>query len=75
MTKPAPHRIAIAGASGRMGQMLIEAVSASTDCLLTGALDVAASPAVGLDAAAFAGRSSGVLISSDIRQGLKDSRV
>ncbi len=75
MTKPAPHRIAVAGASGRMGQMLIEAVSASTDCLLTGALDVAASPAVGLDAAAFAGRSSGVLISSDIRQGLKDSRV
>ena len=68
-------RIAIAGASGRMGQMLIEAVNASGDCLLTGALDVAASPAIGLDATAFSGRSSGVLISADIRDGLKNSRV
>lgn len=58
-----------------MGQMLIEAVNASTDCLLTGALDMPASPALGLDAAAFSGRASGVLISSDIRQGLKNSRV
>ena len=70
-----PYRIAIAGASGRMGQMLIEAVSASDDCVLTGALDVPSSPAVGLDAAAFAGRTSGVLIHSDLRQGLQDSRV
>ena len=70
-----PHRIAIAGASGRMGQMLIEAINASDDCLLTGALDVTSSPAVGQDAAAFAGRASGVLIHSDLRQGLRDSRV
>ena len=70
-----PYRIAIAGASGRMGQMLIEAVSASDDCVLTGALDVPSSPAVGLDACAFAGRTSGVLIHSDLRQGLQDSRV
>jgi 4-hydroxy-tetrahydrodipicolinate reductase len=69
------HRIAVAGASGRMGQMLIEAVSASTDCRLTGALDVLSSPSLGLDAAAFAGRVSGVLINSDLRQGLKDSGV
>ena len=70
-----PHRIAIAGASGRMGHMLIEAVNASADCLLTGALDVASSPAVGQDACAFSGRSSGILIHSDLREGLKDSRV
>ncbi|MDD3938123.1 4-hydroxy-tetrahydrodipicolinate reductase, partial [Rhodoferax sp.] len=70
-----PHRIAIAGASGRMGHMLIEAVNASTDCLLTGALDVASSPAVGQDACAFSGRSSGILIHSDLREGLKNSRV
>ncbi len=69
------HRIAIAGASGRMGQMLIEAVNASPDCLLTGALDVPGSPAIGADAASFSGRSSGVLIRSDIRQGLADSGV
>jgi len=70
-----PYKIGIAGATGRMGHMLIEAVNASTDCLLTGALDVASSPAIGQDACAFAGRSSGILIHSDLREGLKDSRV
>jgi 4-hydroxy-tetrahydrodipicolinate reductase len=75
LTRLGQHQIAVAGASGRMGQMLIEAVSASADCQLTGALDVAASPSIGLDAAAFAGRASGVLISSDIHQGLKNSQV
>jgi 4-hydroxy-tetrahydrodipicolinate reductase len=69
------HRIAIAGASGRMGQMLIEALAASSDCRLTGALDVPSSPAIGRDAAAFSGRASGVLISADIRQGLANSDV
>ena len=58
-----------------MGQMLVEAVNASDDCRLTGALDLAASPAVGLDASAFSGRASGVLIQSDIRQGLSGSGV
>jgi len=53
MAQGRTHRIAVAGASGRMGHMLIEAVNVSTDCLLTGALDVAASPAIGLDATAF----------------------
>ena len=64
------HRIAIAGASGRMGQMLIEAVSAADDCTLTGALDRADSPSIGrtLDAA------TGVLITDDLRQGLANSR-
>jgi 4-hydroxy-tetrahydrodipicolinate reductase len=74
-TRARRHRVAVAGASGRMGQMLIEAVGAGADCQLTGALDVAASPAIGSDAAAFTGRASGVLISADIRQGLKDSGV
>ena len=45
-----PLRIAIAGASGRMGRMLIEAVRASDDCTLTGALDIPSSPALGTDA-------------------------
>ena len=38
-----PLRVAVAGASGRMGRMLIEAIRASDDCVLAGALDVAAS--------------------------------
>ena len=71
----APLRIAVAGAGGRMGHMLIEAIRLSDDCLLTGALDVAASPAIGEDATAFLGQKSGVLIQSDISAGLKDAQV
>ena len=45
MSAPANvQRLAIAGAGGRMGQMLIDAVAASPDCVLAGALDVPASP-------------------------------
>lgn len=69
------HTIAIAGASGRMGQMLIEAVRAADDCRLGGALDMAGSPALGQDAGAFAGLSTGVLITSDLQQGLKGCDV
>jgi 4-hydroxy-tetrahydrodipicolinate reductase len=64
------HPIAIAGASGRMGRMLIEAVLAANDCQLAGALDVAASPSVGSDASGFLGKASGVAISADIAAGL-----
>ncbi|MDP1741222.1 MAG: 4-hydroxy-tetrahydrodipicolinate reductase [Polaromonas sp.] len=71
----APLRIAVAGASGRMGHMLIEAIRLSPDCVLTGALDVAASPAIGEDATAFLGQKSGVLIQSDIASGLKDAQL
>ncbi len=75
MTQNMIHRIAIAGASGRMGQMLIEAVRAADDCELTGALDVAASPAIGTDAMAFLGHTSGVTITADLGAGLKNSHV
>ena len=57
-----------------MGHMLIEAVQQANDCVLAGALDVAASPAQGSDAAAFLGQTSGVAISADIRTGLKSAR-
>ncbi len=69
------YTIAIAGASGRMGQMLIEAVRAADDCTLTGALDIAGSAALGLDAGAFSGKAAGVLITSDLREGLKNSKA
>jgi 4-hydroxy-tetrahydrodipicolinate reductase len=69
------HTIAIAGASGRMGQMLIDAVQASDDCTLSGALDRSGSPALGLDAGAYGGKTTGVLITSDLHTGLKDSHV
>ncbi|WP_444814722.1 4-hydroxy-tetrahydrodipicolinate reductase [Variovorax flavidus] len=69
------RRVAIAGASGRMGHMLIEAVRNAQDCRLAGALDVAGSAAIGGDAASFLGFTSGVPVVSDLRVGLKDAQV
>ena len=69
------HRIAVAGASGRMGQMLVDAVRAADDCTLTGALDIASSPAMGKDAGSFSGQPTGVLITSELRAGLANSQV
>lgn len=62
--------ICVAGASGRMGRMLVEAVQAAADCQLSGALDVPTSPALGTDATGFLGKDSGVAITSDLAQGL-----
>jgi len=75
MTNFLHHRVAVAGASGRMGHMLIEAIQASGDCALAGALDIAASPAIGQDATAFLGRTGGVAITADLKAGLKDAQV
>jgi 4-hydroxy-tetrahydrodipicolinate reductase len=73
MSASISHNIAISGASGRMGHMLIEAVRSAPDCVLSGALDVAGSTAIGADASAFLGQPSGVLICSDISTGLKNA--
>lgn len=62
--------IAIAGAGGRMGRMLIEAVQTSGDARLSGALDVPGAPNLGEDAAAFLGKPAGVTIESDLAKGL-----
>ena len=69
------HRIAVAGASGRMGQMLVDAIRGADDCSLTGALDIASSPAIGKDAGASSGQPTGVLITADLHAGLADSQV
>ena len=68
-------RVAVAGASGRMGRMLIEALRASDDCVLAGALDVPSSPAIGSDATAFLGVASGVPITADLHVGLQNADV
>ena len=68
-------RIAVAGASGRMGMMLIEAVGKAADMTLTGALDIASSAAIGTDPAAFLGQASEVRVSSDLEQGLRGADV
>lgn len=71
----ASHHIAIAGASGRMGRMLIEAIMHADDALLAGALDMAGSPHLGTDAAVFLGQPCGVPIGADIEAGLKRAQV
>lgn len=62
--------IAVAGASGRMGRMLIEAITAAPDARLSGALDISGAPSLGTDAAAFLGKPAGVAITADLAQGL-----
>ena len=75
MSISSPLRIAIAGASGRIGRMLIEAVLNAPDCELAGALDISGNPALGMDAGAFLGRSTGVIITSDVAAGLAQAQV
>jgi 4-hydroxy-tetrahydrodipicolinate reductase len=66
--------LAIAGAGGRMGHMLIEAVLQDALCRLSGALDVAGAPVLGQDAGAFLGRETGVKITADLAVGLQGAK-
>ena len=66
-------RIAIAGASGRMGRMLIDAVDQATDLVLSAALDRADSPVLGERPSNRP--DSTVTISSDIDAALSSSDV
>jgi 4-hydroxy-tetrahydrodipicolinate reductase len=75
VTAAQPLRITVAGASGRMGHMLIETIASADDCVLNGALDVAGSASIGQDATAFLGRAGGVRITADLRAGLSGSQV
>ncbi len=68
-------RIAITGASGRMGRMLVEAVLAADDLALAAALDRDGSPSLGQDAGAFLGQTTGVAITSDVKAGLSKADV
>jgi 4-hydroxy-tetrahydrodipicolinate reductase len=63
-------KLAVAGASGRMGKMLIEAALASPDFELVGALDRADSPTIGRDAGESLGKQTGVMVQSDLALGL-----
>jgi 4-hydroxy-tetrahydrodipicolinate reductase len=70
-----PLKIAVAGASGRMGRMLIETIRDTPDMRLSGALDQPASPALGSDASAFLGQPGGILISADLPTGLAGADI
>ena len=59
-------QIVVTGASGRMGQMLIEMVNQSNRAVLCGALERPGHPWVGLDlGTAMGGTATGVLVSDD----------
>lgn len=59
-------RIAIAGADGRMGRMLIEAVLQAEDLTLAVALNHSDSSSIGQDAGAFLGVETGVRITDNL---------
>ncbi len=61
-----PMKIAIAGASGRMGQMLIETTLGQPDLALAAALDRTDSPALGRDCGEAMGKTTGVRVSSEL---------
>lgn len=63
--------VAIAGASGRMGRTLIEAVLRDKAFKLAAALEVRGSPHLGRDAGEFAGAACGVNITDDVESALK----
>jgi len=63
-------KIAVAGAGGRMGRILVEAIADAPDAVLAGALDVGGTPGIGQDAAGFLGKAAGVTIAADLAEGL-----
>jgi 4-hydroxy-tetrahydrodipicolinate reductase len=68
-------RIAIAGAGGRMGQTLIEAILGAPDLALGAALDVASCGLTGRDAGERFGRTSDVIVGSDIASAIASADV
>ena len=69
-------KIAIAGAAGRMGQMLIRQIAGTPGCTLAGALEGASSNALGRDAGEVAGvGAKGVKIVSDAAAAIGAAQV
>ena len=59
-------RFAVAGAGGRMGRTLIEAIHQAPGAKLAGALEVSGSPFLGRDAGELVGAPCGVIVSDDV---------
>jgi hypothetical protein len=68
-------RVAIAGASGRMGRALLEAATSTPGVKLGGALDVAASPCAGRDAGELCAQARGVMVATDVAAALQAADV
>jgi 4-hydroxy-tetrahydrodipicolinate reductase len=70
-----PLRIAIVGASGRMGRVLIESVLNTPNTVLAAAVDQADSGFLGQDAGLFCGIKTGILIQTDLNSALAVSDI
>ena len=68
-------KVVIAGASGRMGRILLEAVADAADMRLHGALDRTGSPMLGRDAGELLGASQGVKLTDDVAAALDGADV
>lgn len=69
-------KVAMFGATGRMGRAIIPLVAASTDLRLSGALAAADDPQLGVDAGAATGVAPlGVSVTSDAGRALEDADV
>ncbi len=65
------QKIAIAGSSGRMGRVLLEAITQANDMCVAAALEVAGSAYVGKDAGELIGSKNGIAITSDYAAALQ----
>lgn len=68
-------RIAVAGAAGRMGRALVEALAHAVDMQLVAALEQPGHPALGRDAGETAGLRCEVPVSTDLKQATGASDV
>ena len=68
-------KLAIAGAGGRMGRMLLEAAASQPGLVISGALEHASSPLLGHDAGELSEHARGIAIVSDLAAGLANADV
>jgi 4-hydroxy-tetrahydrodipicolinate reductase len=67
--------IALAGASGRMGRLLVEQALTANDVRLVGALEHPHCPELGTDIGALVGRPTGVRLTADARTAMAHAQV
>ena len=70
-----PLQIAIAGAGGRMGRALLEAVGSVANSKICAALEHIASPLLGQDAGVLSANAAGLIIAADIDSALTHADV
>ena len=63
-------RIAVVGASGRMGRMIIESVLHDDETTLAAAIDQPGLPAIGRDAGELVGMPCGIAVTGDVESGI-----